>query len=298
MQKVTPELVAHLRTGATKMCRCWRITRTDGHAMGFTDHDRDLSFDGTLFSASSGLDAGAIELSTGLSVDNSQAVGALSSIGLTETDIQTGKYDGAKVELWLVNWTNVGLRKRQFVGSIGEIRREGAVFEAELRGLAEPMNRPVGRAYLQKCSAILGDRTCGVDLTDLTYRTEVQVEIFIGRRVLKFSDLSGFAARWFLGGQIEWLSGGNLGSKNTITTDEMQGHLRVLEIAEETSFDVAEGDLLRLTPGCDKVLGTCRDKFDNLLQFRGFPQMPGEDWVTAYPNEGGSYDGGSLFNDR
>jgi uncharacterized phage protein (TIGR02218 family) len=46
--------------------------------------------------------------------------------------------------------------------------------------------------------------------------------------------------------------------------------------------------------GCDKRAETCRAKFGNFLNFRGFPHIPGEDWVTAYPKDGVIHDGTSL----
>jgi len=46
--------------------------------------------------------------------------------------------------------------------------------------------------------------------------------------------------------------------------------------------------------GCDKRFDTCRLKFDNLANFQGFPDLPGDDWVIAYPDAGGANTGGSL----
>ena len=54
----------------TTLCWCWRLTRRDGVNMGFTDHDRDLQFDGTTFEAAAGFTASEIRRSVGLSVDN------------------------------------------------------------------------------------------------------------------------------------------------------------------------------------------------------------------------------------
>ena len=74
MRNVSDALQARLDSGATTMCRCWLVVRRDGIRFGFTDHDRDLSLDGDVFRAGSGLDASVLEASTGLSVDNAQAV--------------------------------------------------------------------------------------------------------------------------------------------------------------------------------------------------------------------------------
>ena len=92
---------AHLAGGATTLARCFAVTRKDGLVLGFTDHDRDLGFDGMVFRADSGLTAKAIQQATGLSVDNSEAFGALRSAAITEADILAGRYDGAEVRAWL-----------------------------------------------------------------------------------------------------------------------------------------------------------------------------------------------------
>lgn len=45
--------------------------------------------------------------------------------------------------------------------------------------------------------------------------------------------------------------------------------------------------------GCDKRSSTCAGRFDNLLNFRGFPTIPGEDFLTVYPARGERHDGTS-----
>ena len=41
------------------------------------------------------------------------------------------------------------------------------------------------------------------------------------------------------------------------------------------------GDTFVVTAGCDKRFDTCRDRFDNAVNFRGFPHIPGNDFVVA-----------------
>merc|ERR1711965_692796 len=122
------ELHAHLATGSTTVSRCWAVTRADGTRYGFTDHDVDLVFEGLRFRADTGLSALALQQATGLSVDNTEAMGALSDDALSEADIDAGRFDGAEVVSWMVNWQDVTQRKVLFRGSIGEIRRTGGAF--------------------------------------------------------------------------------------------------------------------------------------------------------------------------
>ena len=98
MRRIDPELQARLDSGATTLCRCWRVERLDGRRYGFTDHDADLIFDGTQFRADSGLDATAVEASTGLSVDNGQVMGALSDAGVSGEEVRAGRFDRARIE--------------------------------------------------------------------------------------------------------------------------------------------------------------------------------------------------------
>ena len=61
------------------------------------------------------------------------------------------------------------------------------------------------------------------------------------------------------------------------------------------SMDWSEpaGDGLRLIAGCDKRGETCRLKFNNYLNFQGFPDIPGDDWTISDPSRAGRLDGGS-----
>ena len=95
----------------TTRARAWALTREDGTVLGFTDHDRDLSFEGLTFRAGTGMSASAITQGTGLAVDNTEASGALSDAALTEGDILAGLYDNAALVIWEVDWTDPDARR-------------------------------------------------------------------------------------------------------------------------------------------------------------------------------------------
>jgi len=294
MRVLDQNFIAHLDSGATTLARCWKLTRLDGAIKGFTDHDRDLEFDGVIFRARTGLSAAALQQTTGLSVDNSQAVGALTDLGLTDADIRAGRYDGADVLAWLVNWSNVAEKVLQFRGTIGEIRRSGGVFEAELRGLTEALNQPVGRAYHKECSAVLGDVKCGFDLSATGYSIELPVEYYANGSDFGFADLVDFEERWFEKGVLRILSGESAGMSGVIRSDRFEQGQRRIQLWQALAASPQTGDIVRLEAGCDKRAEICRLKFHNFLNFRGFPHIPGEDWAMSYPSRGGVNDGGSL----
>lgn len=163
--KILPDgLQAHLDGGATTLCWCWMLTRADGAVQGFTDHDRDLSFCGVSYQAASGFTASEVQSSLGLTVDNLTLAGALSAASLNEADLAAGLYDNAAIAIWRVNWADVAQRVLMRSGTLGEVTRSGGAFAAEIRGLAQALNQPVGRAFGHLCDADLGDGRCGLSI--------------------------------------------------------------------------------------------------------------------------------------
>lgn len=286
-------LHAHLASGATTVCRAWTVLRRDGVLLGFTDHDLDLVVDGVTCRANTGMTARALQQTTGLSVDNSEAAGALSDAAITEADILAGRFDGAVVRSFLVNWAAPGEWIEQFRGSFGEISRSGGAFRAELRGLSEALNRPQGYSYQPTCSAVLGDARCKFDTGTLGYSEERPVETVEEGRVFRFESFAGFDDRWFEHGRFEMVTGAAAGLVGVVKIDRLDGVARRIELWQSLIAPIAPGDIFRVTAGCNKAAATCRVKFENFLNFRGFPHIPGEDWLASYPvsdrpNSGGA----------
>ncbi len=283
----------HLASGATTIARCWAVTRTDKVTLGFTDHDLPLVFEGITFRPDSGMTAKAVVQGTGLSVDNTEALGLLSSDAINEADIEAGRYDNAEACLWVVNWADVAQRELRFRGALGEIRRGAGAFHAELRGLAEALNRPLGRLYQTTCGAILGDSACRFD----TSAPGVSAQLACGRTdggIFRFDGLAAFEPRWFERGRLVVLSGEGMGLTGTVRQDRSEHGHRVIELWSPLRATLAPSDAVRLEPGCDKRASTCRSKFANLANFRGFPFIPGEDWLMSVPVPSGTNDGGRL----
>lgn len=161
MRDLPLALASHLAEGVTTLCRCWRLTRADGVALGFTDHDRDLAFDGATFAARSGFEAAEATAELGFAVGGGEVAGALTSAGLDEGDIAAGLYDDAAVETWIVNWAAPAERLLLERASIGEIRRRDGAFVAELRGPLHRFDEECGRSYRTTCSADLATRAAG-----------------------------------------------------------------------------------------------------------------------------------------
>ncbi|HXC56110.1 MAG TPA: DUF2163 domain-containing protein [Rhizomicrobium sp.] len=285
-------LQAHLDSGTTTLCWCWRILRRDGVLQGFTDHDAPLSFDGLAYEAVSGFTASEVQSSTGLAVDNLTVLGALSSATLNEADLAAGLYDDAAIEIWRVNWAAAAQRVLLRKGSLGEVRRGATGFSAEVRGLAHRLNQPVGRAYGYSCDADLGDARCGKDISSSAFTAGGTVGTVIDARRFAVVGLDTYAVGWFGGGKLTFTTGANAGRAMEI---KRHGVLGSIELWQAMSEAVAPGDAVTLIAGCDKQFTTCKAKFANGINFRGFPYMPGNDAVLSAPAASQILDGGSRY---
>jgi len=288
MRAISPALQAHLDSGATTLATCWRIERRDGAVHGFTDHDRALSFGGTLYEPETGADGSAIVSTADLAVDNSAIEGALSSAGLSAALLASGRFDGAAVEIWRVNWADADQRVLLKRGSIGEVKRDGARFTAEIRGLSQALDETRGRVYQRGCDATLGDARCGVDLETPAFRAGGEVTAALDETRFLASGLGAFADGWFVHGRIDWTAGANAGTSGWIKAHAGSG----LSLWTPPGAPLAAGDAFAVYAGCDKSFSACRAKFSNGVNFRGFPLMPGNDAAVSYPLRGEKNDGG------
>jgi len=295
MRQLSASLQAKLDARTTTLCHCWRLARRDGAIMGFTDHDRDLVFNNVAFRANTGLSASQAESALGFATGGAEAAGALTDGSLLETDLLNGLYDAASVETWLVDWTNIGDRVLLDVATIGEARRGENVFSAELRSSAHFFDQPQGRAFQRSCDADLGDARCGVDLSSNALRTSGAV-VGLSGGLLTLDLTSSFAAGFFDGGAVNFIGGANAGARLTIKTHAQESLRATIAFWTPPAGAVGAGDAVSLTAGCDKSDATCQRKFGNIVNFRGFPHMPGNDRVIAYPSSRVSaMDGGGFF---
>jgi len=289
MRAIPDSMHAAIAAGVTTFAHVWRFTRRDGAVFGFTDHDSMLLLDGIEHAPATALAPGAIEKSNAFSVDTASISGVLDADAITEADLKRGAWDGARVEVFRVDWRDPAARVHLFAGRIGEVRRGEAAFHAELRGLQAPLNVAVGRVFSRFCDADLGDARCGRDISGSAFRATAVVSEIISRTAFRATGLDGYADGWFARGRLVWADG----SQSEVATHRADGAGAAIEILDAPGDALAAGAAFTIYAGCDKSLATCRAKFANTLNFRGFPHMPGNDAVQSGPAVGDKLDGSS-----
>lgn len=296
MRQLPEGLQAHLNTGGTTMCHCWHIMTRDGLSLGFTDHDETLSFEGIEFEPQSGFTGTTIETSLGMAVDTQDVSGALQSAALSEADLAAGVFDNAEVHIWLVNWVDTEQRVLLRKGNLGEVTRGPLAFQAEVRGLAHKLNQRQGRLFQYACDAELGDARCTKDISDPDFSATAQIIEVRSDRQIVVSGLDGYLQGWFELGTVTFDSGANLGRLVRIRSHVAQVSTVSLELESKPAWPLEVGTVMTVKAGCDKRFETCRAKFSNAINFRGFPHMPGNDFVTYYPSSTDTGNDGSSRN--
>ncbi len=296
MKEFSTAFAAHIATGATRLCTCWLIERSDGNVLGFSDHDQKIEFNGNQYLPAHGLEGSEVAAKLGAQVDTSQISGILHSAAIDHDDIILGRYDNATVKTFAVNWSDVSMRQLLRVDTIGEITREDGFFRAELRSSQESMNKPQGRRYQTQCDVLLGDVRCGVAIENPIYKGAGTITMVKSRFAIEASGLSAFDSDWFSLGRVSWLEGKRLALRDRLQKHELDGATATLNFVEPVGDWVSIGDLFHVYAGCDRRFSTCKDKFSNSLNFQGFPHIPGNDFILSYPKSADDYSGSPLIS--
>ncbi len=285
MKALSPALAGHIAGPVTTLATCWSITRRDGKTYFFTDHDRDLEIDGTPYLANSGYSRSAVATRAGLDVDTLEVEAIFDHAVISAQEMRAGLFDFASVRVFLVNWDDPGMGTLMLRrGWFGEVTlSEAGLYRTELRGLTQVLSQTIGELSGPECRADLGDARCGIDISGPEWTRP--------GTVLGVTDAGTFSAEiiepratdgWFNGGLLTWQTGQNAGRAIEVKTWVAAGGQVTLFLA--MGYAIQAGDTFTVYPGCDKRRATCIAQFDNILNFRGEPFVPGLDAVLEYPD--------------
>jgi len=282
MRTLSTNLKDHYAEQVRTIARCWYILRTDGTEFFFTSHDKDLVISGDTYKSLNSGQTTAIENKAGLSVDTLDIEMVLDSGEITEDDIQAGRFDHATVWIFEVNYEALADGSVTIsYGRIGEVELFENRARVEFRSLSQMLNINIGRSYLAECDAQFGDARCGLDLDALGYTETGTVAVVTDRAHFTTGTSVSASTNYPDGhGSITFTSGANNGLSMSIKTWSGTSMVLVLPMP----FNPTNGDTFTASYGCKKTLTVCRDTFDNVANFRGFPHLPGTDKMLETPD--------------
>jgi len=294
MKTVTSGMGTHLAGEVTALALLWRIVRKDGVEFFFTTHDQDIQFPSGspsyTYRAAGGFSKSAISSQAGLNVDDMEATAFFDSDSVTVEALRAGLFDGAEVFISAVNYTNLALGEVKLRrGWLGEcIATPEGQFKTELRGLTELFQAPFGEVYSPECRADLGDARCGVDLAAIT--DAVTITSVLDRRSFAVSGANTRGdPTYYLGGLFTFTSGPNAGKAVEIlafgeASPTGSPSVPFVTLFLPVGYVPEVGNTGTMTPGCSKTVITCASRFNNLLNFRAEPYLPGLDAMLLYPD--------------
>jgi len=267
-----------LQSDLTSLALCWRLDRRDGVTLGFTSHDRDLVIGGIVYRAAPGMLPSAVRTTDGLDADTLDVSGALTADAITEADLAAGRWDGARLRLFAVDWSDPSAAPVVLArGEIGDVQIADGGFSAELSGPAALLDVPAVEATSPECRADLGDTRCRVDLAP---RTQLRTVTAASGTSLTLDAAEPSVNGWGYG-RLRWLDGPNTGLTAIVAASSGAS----VELREPPPFAVTIGTRLEIVEGCDRSAQTCRNRFANIANFRAEPFLPGNDLLTRYPGQ-------------
>lgn len=280
-------LKTHLQGVGLTICTCWKVTSADGtRVLGFTSLDQDLAgltgHSGVTFKHATGLSPSAIESASGLAVPNQEVDAILSSNAITEADILRGFWDYAAFEVFVVNWRDLSMGDLlMHAGTFGEISLLGDQFRAEGLGLNRAAQMNIGATYMPDCDVDdFGDTRCGLTLVANTHYFDVTTATDPGgtsniRFYCATVPGGGFT---FTNGKVKFNGGGVALSGATIEIKSWDAATGRFDLKFPAQGSIPAGTSIRLTVGCDRSRDACA-LFANILNHRGFPDVPGLEHV-------------------
>lgn len=272
---------------AIRLVTLWEIERADGIVRYFTNADRQIQFGGNVYDPDDSVNSTAASRSEGLKSHNKSISGTISNESFSLNELQSGIIIGARVVERIIDrkfpWAGAANSKTYYINSISINETN---WTAELESLEPRLDNFVGNVYGRVCRFSLGDSHCKVDINKFVSHAMQVASVstpcntrtsFMATDAIYVNATGSDFAEF---GFITWLSGKNAGRKSEVFSQSINGNNVTFNLLDSAPYDIDLTDLFTVTAGCNRTLAVCRDKFDNLLRYGGFPFMPGIDKVS------------------
>jgi uncharacterized phage protein (TIGR02218 family) len=302
LKSASAPMQAHLAQGQTTLAYLWKIKRVDGTVLGFTTHDQNISYDAgdgdgaVTYEAFTGFTNAAQANKSDLSVDNSEFTGFLESNSLVDADIRAGLYDDAAIAVRVVNWADLTMGDVLIrAGTLGVVKMKNGMFTSEIRGLSHKLSTILGALYGPLCRAVFGSGLNGIDMNS-QYLCRVDVTLYQQNGSVSSSPnavtivpnagllmvgsgtpAAAAPAGWFNDGYLKFASGVLNGYQFEIKSWDGTTLTLFLPLPKQP----AANDTFLIEPGCDHTVFTCNNKYNNVVNHRGEPAIPGMDSILS-----------------
>lgn len=278
MRDCPVDLAADLDSDCTTLCRLWRVTRTDGTVLRFTDAVRPVVVAGQTYRSDISFTTSAIQTTTAASSQNVTMTVVMGSDGISETGLRAGIFTDALGEVFYCNYAAPAHGVMEiFAGTFGQV-----VISDKLRATIDLIPVSVSatggslavESYCATCRNSWGDPICNKDGTTNPNDFKVDFTVTAVPSVFTFIDTANLtqADQHWTQGTVLWTGGNNIGQASSIASSNQTA--KSVSLSSTLLKPILVGDTGSVFPGCARDRPTCKTKYNNLVNYRGEPDVP------------------------
>jgi len=259
--------------------------------LGFTSFDEPvtLSAHSMTFYPTAGLFPSAVETEASKPA-NFELTGVFEATGVTEADLLAGKWTGAGIELWRMNYSDLTMGEEVlFRGKISHFTNKQDGFKAEITGYTDRMDTNFGEMTSRVCRRVrtftLFPGECGYDASTsggFNNQRTLTANTITSRTLIKFTGQESVPSDFYTNGRAECLTGDNEGIAREIKSAEVVSGKLEATLKRAFPLAVAPGDTFKFTVGCNGTLERCI-YFDNVINRSAEDFIPGVDTASRVP---------------
>jgi len=280
MKTVSSSLAASLSARVTTLCRLWTITPRLRSTLHFTDHDKNVTFDGNVYISDKGFEASAVEMTLNSAASNLDIAVLFSADLLRRSDLERGLLIDAAIELRIIDYLHPEYGSvLMFAGNVASVQgpdNQSGVLT--VTGNISRLSKSLTEVYQPTCRADFGDTRCGVNIASYSEAVTVTA-VHSNNQAFETGDTMIVNA--FKLGIMVWTTGDNTGVAQEVVTNEADGTILLFF---RPPFAIQVGDTGTLYQGCLKTVAACK-AYNNILNFRGEPYVPGDDFINQPPKQ-------------
>jgi uncharacterized phage protein (TIGR02218 family) len=275
IKPVSAEFATQLTGSVLTLRRLWRLTAIGHDTLFYTDHDLDIDYDGETYVSEKTFEASAISNQLGTGQANFEITTLLTE-AITKAQVEGGIYSGARVEVDAIFHDHIDYGVMPlFTGAVTGCSvpyKFQAIFSCN--GFAGTGQHNFTEMYSPTCRAEFCDSRCSLDIADFT--DSGTVTAVAGIHTFNASGIGADLNQYALG-YVTWVTGPNEGRRTEV---QSSGGTQV-RLLIKPPFQIEVGHTFTISQGCDKTIVTCEERYDNKVNFRGEPYVPGSDYIKA-----------------
>ena len=276
MLSVSNALKTELENG--RVARFLKITLADNTTITLTSFDSDLvaDDDGLTYESIPYLETSSVYSTADGTIDNQKIFSNWLEDKIDLDMIYAGEYDDAEIQIGWIGYDQASPERMVlFNGLVGEISFDDTGANIEGMGITTRLESSVGRSYTAKDPFTFGDARWQLNAGSFTKTGAVDYILSQRYKFKVTGDVTSEVDGYYSYGLLTWTSGLNAGVQSEVKVHTVAGGTigTSFELLFPTPYTITIGDTFSTVAGYDGSIDQCKNKFNNVVNFGGFPHI-------------------------